>query len=408
MKMATKLKNLKVKRVALVDDGSNPDAVIRFAKSKGEQSEQPVENEQGIIKRALAVLAKALGIELEKGAHTFAEAETARNYDAVMDKEIYPMHWAMMDSVRSILTDTDIDGVTKEALLKQTLAEYSEAYTRAAPSWAKAELANESVSKSEDEDGVPVLVKVRDHLNELIGQGCCGGSGKKPVKKGDAPDGPDSPDSPDNPDSPDGPGKGDGPEDGGGKEPPVRKGAIHMIFDTQKMNAEELAAYNDLAKRFGKEEHAPAIAPAPDAGAEDVYKGLHPTVQAELESLRKFRAEQEDRQYLEVAKKYALLGKKPEELAPVLKGLKAAGGDAYAGMIALLDSAVQAVEKSGVFGEIGKRGSGGTSGDDAWGKIEVAAQEIAKSRPEMRWAQAVDAACEAHPELVQEYEKSRC
>lgn len=181
-----------------------------------------------------------------------------------------------------------------------------------------------------------------------------------------------------------------------------------MIFDTQKMNAEELAAYNDLAKRFGKEEHAPASAPAPASGAEDVYKGLHPTVKAELESLRKFRAEQEDRQYLEVAKKYALLGKKPEELAGVLKSIKSSGGSAYDDMIGLLDSSLSIVEKSGAFEEIGKRGNGGTSGGDAWGKIEVAAQEIAKSRPEMRWAQAVDAACEAYPELVQEYEKSRC
>ena len=40
-------------------------------------------------------------------------------------------------------------------------------------------------------------------------------------------------------------------------------------------------------------------------------------------------------------------------------------------------------------------------------KIEAAAQEIIKSNPGMRWADAVDAACCAHPELVQEYEKSR-
>lgn len=76
-------------------------------------------------------------------------------------------------------------------------------------------------------------------------------------------------------------------------------------------------------------------------------------------------------------------------------------------MIGLLDSNLAAVEKSGVFSEIGKRGSEGSSGDNAWGKIEAAAQEIIKSKPGMRWADAVDAACCAHPELVQEYEKSR-
>lgn len=390
--MATKLKNLKIKRVALVDEGANPDAFVRFAKSK--EAEQPAENEQGIMRRALAVIAKALGIELEKGAHTFVEAAEVKNYDTVMDKEIYPMHWAMMDSVRSILMDTDIDDTTKESLLKQTLAEYSEAYTRAAPSWAKAELANESVSKSDEGDDTPVLVKVRDHLNELIEKGNCGGGRKRPIKKEDPEETPEKLGKEEITD----------PEDGSKK--PVEKGAIDMIFDTAKMTADELATYNDLAKRFGTEEPVTAPEPAPDAGEDDVYKGLHPTVKAELESLRKFRAEQEDRQYLETAQKYALLGRKPEELAGVLKSLKSASGSAYDDMIGLLDSSLSIVEKSGAFDEIGKRGSADT-GEDAWGKIEGYAHEIAKSKPEMSWAQAVDAACEAHPELVDEYEKSR-
>lgn len=390
--MATKLKNLKIKRVALVDEGANPDAFVRFAKSK--EAEQPAENEQGIMRRALAVIAKALGIELEKGAHTFAEAAEVKNYDTVMDKEIYPMHWAMMDSVRSILMDTDIDDTTKESLLKQTLAEYSEAYTRAAPSWAKAELANESVSKSDEGDDTPVLAKIRDHLNELIEKGNCGGGRKRPIKKEDPEETPEKLGKEEITD----------PEDGSKK--PVEKGAIDMIFDTAKMTADELATYNDLAKRFGTEEPVTAPEPAPDAGEDDVYKGLHPTVKAELESLRKFRAEQEDRQYLETAQKYALLGRKPEELAGVLKSLKSASGSAYDDMIGLLDSSLSIVEKSGAFDEIGKRGSADT-GEDAWGKIEGYAHEITKSKPEMSWAQAVDAACEAHPELVDEYEKSR-
>ena len=35
------------------------------------------------------------------------------------------------------------------------------------------------------------------------------------------------------------------------------------------------------------------------------------------------------------------------------------------------------------------------------------ALQIIKSKPGMRWADAVDSACLAHPELVQEYEESR-
>ncbi len=196
-----------------------------------------------------------------------------------------------------------------------------------------------------------------------------------------------------------------------------------MKFDSEKMTPEEKASYEDLAKRYGHEDGgegtttpAPAAqsntstpattaAPADDG---DVYKGLHPTVKAELESLRKFREESEMRELTDVAKKYTLLGKKPEELAPVLKSLKDAGGSAYDDMIGILDANLAAVEKSGVFSEIGKRGgSEVASVNDAWGKLEAAAHEIQKSKPDMRWADAVDAACMAHPELVAEYEKAR-
>ena len=127
----------------------------------------------------------------------------------------------------------------------------------------------------------------------------------------------------------------------------------------------------------------------------------------ELRKAREFRDQVETQQLTAVAKKYELLGKKPEELVPLLKSLKAAGGTAYDDMISVLDSNLAAIEKSGVFSEIGKRGTESGAGDNAWGKIEAAAQEIIKSKPGMRWADAVDAACLAHPELVQEYEKSR-
>ena len=52
------------------------------------------------------------------------------------------------------------------------------------------------------------------------------------------------------------------------------------------------------------------------------------------------------RRYSEIAKKYTLLGKKPEELAVVLKSLNDAGGTAYADMIGLLDSNLALVRKA--------------------------------------------------------------
>lgn len=69
------------------------------------------------------------------------------------------------------------------------------------------------------------------------------------------------------------------------------------------MTPEERATYEDFAKRFGSEEApgAPAAItePAPETPgeAEDMYKGLHPAVKAELENLRKFREDAENREF---------------------------------------------------------------------------------------------------------------
>ncbi|MBP5294144.1 MAG: hypothetical protein J6Y95_00320, partial [Lachnospiraceae bacterium] len=93
---------------------------------------------------------------------------------------------------------------------------------------------------------------------------------------------------------------------------------------------------------------------------------------------------------MEVAKRYAIVGKKPEELAPVLKSLKAAGGTAYNDMIAVLDSADETVEKSVVFSEIGKRGT--TTSEDPWQKIEKVADEFQKDNVNLTRAQAIEKA----------------
>ena len=104
---------------------------------------------------------------------------------------------------------------------------------------------------------------------------------------------------------------------------------------------------------------------------------------------------------MEVAKKYEIISKKADELVPVFKTLKAAGKGAYNQMIAVLDGSVDAIEKSGVFEEIGKKGHGES---DAWAAIEKHADDIQKSMPELSRAEAVDKACQRHPELVREYE----
>ena len=84
---------------------------------------------------------------------------------------------------------------------------------------------------------------------------------------------------------------------------------------------------------------APTTETSADTG-DDIYKGLHPAVRARLEALEKRAAEAEERELLDVAKKYEIVGEKPEELVKTLKSLKDAGGTAYNDMISVLDRSV--------------------------------------------------------------------
>lgn len=386
-KAPTVLRDLKIKSVSVVDQGANQHAHIKLAKRADEEApeanEKQVENDTAFFARIGQAVAKMLHLnpkadeEVEKEAKTFASIDGARK----TFERIYRISDALGDSLRSIVSDEELTDEQKAGMIVETADQAAAAI--------KSDIAGmfngTTVSKgTEGENG-----------NE--------GAGEQPTSEAPAEAAQEEQTPADNTETVD---------------KHHQEGVeIDMKFNTEAMTTEERAQFEDFQKRFGvAEEEQQATAqqtetPAVDANAEtgegDIYKGINPAVRAEIESLRKFREEAEEREIMEVAKRYTIIGKKPEELAPVLKGLKAAGGTAYADMIAVLDSAVQTVEKSGVFGEIGKRGNGGNSTDDAWGKIEVAAQEIVKSNSGMTYAQAIDKACLDHPDLLEAYENSR-
>ena len=406
--MPTKLKGLKIKRVALVDEGANPDAHIRFAKRKdGDPAQTDAstgealteEQAQGLAKRLADAIVKffrpaatAEGTDaVSKDAHTFSEAEAVRNYDVIMDKEVWPMIYAMADSIRSILFDTDKSDADKETLLKTSGSEFAAAIANYAGSWSGAKLANATIAKSADD-----LAKMRDEIDAILAKGNTGETGaqENPEQHPADVDGEPAADADNNPT--------DGSEGSEPSEETVTKGATDMKFNTEAMTPEERAQFEDFAKRYGTDTEE-VNTPAPNAENDEVVKGM----KSELEELRKFKEAAEDAQLLEIAKKYTLLGTKPEELAKSLKAMKAAGGTAYDDMIGVLDSSLKAVEESGTFSEIGKRGGSADNSGDAWAKIETAASEIRKAKPEMAWADAIDQACIQHPDLVEQYEKSR-
>lgn len=391
--MATRLKNLKIKKVDFVDEGANPDAHIRMLKKKdGEEQtaeEDSKKNTGSILKKLFGFIGKAAGMnqeeidsamdEIQKGdSVSFNEKiNEVKNYKIA--DEMWDTCYALQSSLCSVLNDEEMDSASAATAMQESLDEF---YT----------VVKESIKEWSSGKSASIVSKNEEVLEE---------------------DGPDNNEKP----------KGDGEE---------------MKIDKSKLTDEERDFLESIEKRCGiEDEDGPvsdgtAAVPAstgkiPDPvqrtvtksvpvqdgdspvqqtdEAGDIYKGLHPAVRAELESLKKFHEEAEDKELAGIAKKYAIIGKTEAELIPLFKNLKAAGGTAYNDMISVLDQAVCAVEKSGAFTEIGKSGHGGTTDGGAWSEAEAKAVELMKSRTGLSKAQALDEVFVANPELAERCEK---
>ncbi len=424
--MATKLKNLRIRKVDFVDQGANPDAHIGMAKRKDSGGTEGTggdaaavaqdggggEKPPGIWKKLATFIAKAAGMgqeeidsaieEIEKGGSAsfnerFNEAKNRKIAD-----EIWDLCYALQSSLCSILNDEELDSSGSLIAMQGSVDEFCGVVKDSIQQWSEGKTAS-IVMKSEDvtDADLEVMKSARDRLTETIEKASAAtGEPENSIEQS----------------------KGD--EDMG------------IRIDKSKMTPAERAFYEDIEKRCGvddggteppegvekkaditgdgsggskeDEEKKPGVkksyTPAEDTDPDDIYKGLHPAVRAEMESLRKFRQDAEDRELREVAKKYAVIGKKEDDLVPLFKSLRAAGGTAYDDMIAVMDQAVEMVEKSGAFTEIGKSGHGSNEGG-AWAEAEAKAAEIMKSKTGISKAQALDEVLMADPGLAERCEK---
>ena len=404
--MATKLKNLKVKKVDFVDEGANPDAHIELFKRKdGKPEEDPKkpkeddeeeekQNEGGVMKRLLSAIAKMVGInpgelnsaieEIEKGnSESFKEKMAQRKAQKIAD-EIWDFCYALQSSLCSVVKD-------------------------AISQWSDGKVSNIAKNDQEiSEEELAVMKSAQVRLNEAIQ--------KASEKKEDGPED-DEP-------------KGDGEE---------------MKIDKSKLTESERAFLESIEKRYGTEEGAGTTETPPagttaqgasqsseeavakalqtlgltgaantgDAGTadtgDDIFKGLNPGLKAQVEALMKFKADAEEKEMKEICKRYAILGKTEEELLPVLKSTKAVSQEAYDQVIKTLNDAKAAVENSGTFSEIGKSGHAGASkgpdANSAEGKIDSIAKSYVEKNPTMSYVDALAKAWEDNPQLVLQYEE---
>lgn len=398
----TKLKDLEVTEVSLVDAGANQHAhVALYKRNGGKPEEQPTGQnpEQAPAKSGLhkffSAIGKALKLDQTDIDSAVADIEKADTFNDKMEErklrritdEIWDVCFALENSLCSIIRDEEV--TDKAALMNQSIDEFDVAIKGLVTSWGAGKTAQ--IVKTAGAVSV-------EHMQETVDR--LGGMIEKATGKPQPPETED-------------------PEQEGGETPPEDNGKTKtkkfiggetdMKFNEANMTATDRMAFEELKKRYGVEDGAEGAqgATGQQAAGEDIYKGLHPLVAAELIALRKQADAAQEEKLYNVAKKYEIIGKKPEELVPTLKALQAAGGTAYDDMIGILGGAVAAVEKSGLFGEVGKRGVGATGGTDAWSQIEKKAEEIRKSNAALSYAESIDAACVQNPDLVHEYEATR-
>lgn len=435
--MATKLRNLRIRKVDFVDQGANPDAHIGMAKRKdssgdgGDPADQVQdssgEKNPGIWKKLASLIAKAAGMgqeefnsameEIEKdGSTSFNERLNEAKNRKVAD-EIWDLCYALQSSLCSILYDEELDSDGSLSAMQGSVDEFCGVVKESVQQWSEGKAAS-IVMKREDmtDTELEIMKSARDRLMETIEKASSEagelGAGEPennieqpkgdegmgiridksrmtPVERallesieknygvddgGAEPPGNGGVEKKADPNG-DGPGGGKEEEGGDGKKPGVKK----------SMESFPASAGGD----------------APD----DIYKGLHPAVRAEIESLRKYRLDAEDRELHEVAKKYAIIGKKEDELVPLLKSVKAAGGTAYNDMIAVLDQTVEAVEKSGAFSEIGKAGRDSYGATSSEAKIAGIAKGYIEKDPSLSYSEAVAKAWEENPDILDAYDE---
>ena len=137
----------------------------------------------------------------------------------------------------------------------------------------------------------------------------------------------------------------------------------------------------------------------------DTKKSADPALEAALERMEKLEKSLAMQEFTEIAKKYAPLGEKEEELAQTLYEMKKSNAANYDAYINVLDKSLDMVEKSGIFAEIGKSGAAYGAAHGTVEKVESIAGEIRKSNPEMSYEASIAKAWEQNPELIAEYDK---
>lgn len=179
--MATKLKNLKVKKVDFVDEGANPDAHIRLTKKR--DSEQSAGEESGkgtgMFHKLFAFIGKAAGMNQDEidsamdGIQKSDSVSFSEKYNETKNRkiadEIWDICYALQSSLCSILNDEELDSTRASEAMQQSLNEFQALATECIAQWSDGKTA--SIAKKEadvtDED-IELMRSAVARLNKSI------------------------------------------------------------------------------------------------------------------------------------------------------------------------------------------------------------------------------------------------
>lgn len=354
----------------------------------------------GYIRKILTAVAKMVGMpddQIDKAAgdaesfsETYAQRIAQKQCDAACN-EIWDMVFALENSLCTIVCDTSMDSDARDSAMQQSLDEFNTFVTSAIESWSQA-IPTGKVKKS----AVQMSDDHIDCLTEYLGKvkkgaevpGATAGAGK-PAQSGN--------------------GKGGNPPatagKSGGKMTATKKGVTDtMKIDKSKMSPEEKAQLESFEKKYGMADGEPEGGSQEGGAPEGGVAKINPEVKKALEEVESLKKSLQLQQETMIAKKYEILGKKPEDVAKKLVDLKKAGGTAYDDYVALLDEQVEMFQKSGLFKEKGSNAQDG--GGSSWDKVNKAADEVMKSDAKLSRPAAIAKACALHPELLDEYEQA--
>lgn len=378
----TKLENLKITKVDLVDEGANPEANIALFKHKDGKVVEPPVQQEDLLRKVTNAVKKALGMEIGEKENdgdftdTFNQKISTRNIQSEMWRAID----AIQESLLAIMNDGSLDQDAKRQNMSESIDQFAEFMKRATDSWVQGRTIS-IIEKNKPnypgrleniELGIEQLSIIAKSLKTVANE-----DKAKNVEK----------------------------TEGEAEEETLMR---FDIDETKLTDAEaaELAKLIEKAQPEGEaNDEAKKEAPEDTEKSAKTEKRRDLAIDGELAELRKFKEDHEKAQMIAKAKEYEILGTNTEELAERLAKVRSVDKDAYDAMIKTLDNQKAATEKGGLFGEIGHVGRGQIC--KSFNKVNTIAKSYMEKDPSLTRQQAITKAFENNPELIDEYENNR-